>query len=204
MLADGTLFLPGCCAFPWGRASAPAGVAPEALQKFGCSSKVFSQRLSVCEVSVLAGINSVSAGLGGAIRMHQHSSAFGAYPGSVAVHRAPRAWAHSRRSRRALRFVCTPCWGIQEKTLHPRNIGFARFHEIRFQVMCENDNRIWLVRVNLLSVSGWMNLRGSGIMKLQGLEIMNLWRIEVVDLRSSGIMNLRNFRSRNLRNSGIY
>jgi hypothetical protein len=31
MLADGTSFPPGCCAVPWGRASAPAGVAPEAL-----------------------------------------------------------------------------------------------------------------------------------------------------------------------------
>jgi hypothetical protein len=29
--ADGTFFPPGCCAVPWGRASAPAGVAPEAL-----------------------------------------------------------------------------------------------------------------------------------------------------------------------------
>jgi hypothetical protein len=27
MLADGTLFPPGCCAVPWGRATAPAGVA---------------------------------------------------------------------------------------------------------------------------------------------------------------------------------
>jgi hypothetical protein len=49
----------------------------------------FSQRLSVCEVSISAGIGSVSAGLGGAIRTHRHSSALGAYPGSVAVCRAP-------------------------------------------------------------------------------------------------------------------
>jgi hypothetical protein len=41
-LADGTFFPPGCCAVPWGRASAPAGVAPEALQECGCYCKVFS------------------------------------------------------------------------------------------------------------------------------------------------------------------
>jgi hypothetical protein len=91
MLADGTFFPPGYCAVLWGRASAPAGVALEALQKCGCSCKIFSQRLLVCEVSVSAGIGSVSAGLGGAIRAHRHSSVFGAYPGSVAVRRAPEA-----------------------------------------------------------------------------------------------------------------
>jgi hypothetical protein len=41
-LADGTFFPPGCCAIPWGRASAPAGVALKALQERGCSCKVFS------------------------------------------------------------------------------------------------------------------------------------------------------------------
>jgi hypothetical protein len=46
MFTDGTFFLPDCYAVPWGRASAPAGVAPEALQERGCSCKVFSQRLS--------------------------------------------------------------------------------------------------------------------------------------------------------------
>jgi hypothetical protein len=33
---------------PWGRASALAGVAPEALQERGCSCKVFSPGVSVC------------------------------------------------------------------------------------------------------------------------------------------------------------
>jgi hypothetical protein len=41
-LADGTFFSHGCCAVPWGRASAPAGVAPEALHEHGCSCRVFS------------------------------------------------------------------------------------------------------------------------------------------------------------------
>jgi hypothetical protein len=43
-LADETFFPPGCCVVPWGRASAPAGVAPEALEERECSCKVFAQR----------------------------------------------------------------------------------------------------------------------------------------------------------------
>jgi hypothetical protein len=89
MLADGTFFPPGCCVVLWGRASAPAGVAPKALQERGCSCKVFPQRLPVCEVLVSAGIGSVSAGLGGAMRTYRHSCAFGAYPGGVAMRRVP-------------------------------------------------------------------------------------------------------------------
>jgi hypothetical protein len=88
-LTDGTFFPPGCCAVPWGRASAPAGVAPEALQERGCSCKVFLQCLSVCNVLVLAGICNVSAGLDSVVRTCRHSSASGAYPGGVAVRRAP-------------------------------------------------------------------------------------------------------------------
>jgi hypothetical protein len=56
MLADGTFFLPRCCVVPWGRTSAPAGVAPEALQE------------PVCEVLVSAGFGNISAGLGGTMR----------------------------------------------------------------------------------------------------------------------------------------
>jgi hypothetical protein len=85
-LADGMFFPPSRCAVPWGRASAPAGVAPEGLQEPEYSCKVFSRRLSVCEVLVPAGIGSVSAGLGGAMCTYRHSSASGAYPGGVAVH----------------------------------------------------------------------------------------------------------------------
>jgi hypothetical protein len=88
-LTDGTFFLPGCYVVPWGRASATASVAPEALQERGCSCKVFSQRLSVCEVLVSADIGGVSAGLGGAMRTHRHPSAFSARPGSVVMRRAP-------------------------------------------------------------------------------------------------------------------
>jgi hypothetical protein len=82
-------FLPGCYAVPWGRASAPAGVATEALQERGRSYKVFSQRLSVREVLVSAGVGSVSASLGGAMRTYRHPSAFSTHLGSVAACRAP-------------------------------------------------------------------------------------------------------------------
>jgi hypothetical protein len=69
-LTDGMFFLPSCYAVPSGCASAPASVAPEALQERGCSCKVFSQRLSVCKVLVSADIGSVLAGLGGAMRTY--------------------------------------------------------------------------------------------------------------------------------------
>jgi hypothetical protein len=40
-LADGTFFPLVADAIPWGRASKPVGVAPEALQERGCSCKGF-------------------------------------------------------------------------------------------------------------------------------------------------------------------
>jgi hypothetical protein len=45
--ADGTFFPPGCYAIPLGRASGPAGLAPEALQERGCSCKFF-RRICRC------------------------------------------------------------------------------------------------------------------------------------------------------------
>jgi hypothetical protein len=50
-----------------------------------------------------------------------------------------------------------PLLGNLGKTLHPRNAGFAEIREISFQVMFENDSRICLLHVNMLSVSGWSN-----------------------------------------------
>jgi hypothetical protein len=44
---------------------------------------------SLCEAFISAGLDSVSAGLGGAVRMCRHSLVFGEYPGGVAVRRAP-------------------------------------------------------------------------------------------------------------------
>jgi hypothetical protein len=100
--ADGTFFPPGCCSIPWSRASGPAGLAPEALQERGCSCKVFSQDLPVCEVLVSAGIGNIPADLGGA--MHTFSAFVCVRCISRRCSRAssPRAWARSRRSRRAL------------------------------------------------------------------------------------------------------
>jgi hypothetical protein len=62
----------------WGRASGPAGLAPEALQERGCSCKVFSQDLLACGALISAGIGDILAGIGGATRMYLASSAFGA------------------------------------------------------------------------------------------------------------------------------
>jgi hypothetical protein len=45
------------------------GVAPEALEEYECSCKVFPHLLSVCEVLVSAGFGSVSTGLGSVGRM---------------------------------------------------------------------------------------------------------------------------------------
>jgi hypothetical protein len=93
--------------------------------------------------------------------------------------------------------------GNSGKTLHPRNVGFAEIHEISFQVMFKNNSRIWLLRVNMLSVSGWLNLWRSGVMNLRHLEITNLWRSGVMNLRSSEIMNPRSSGIMNLRRLGI-
>jgi hypothetical protein len=108
MLADGTFFPPGCYDVLWGRASAPASVAPEALQERGCSCKVFSQSLPVCEVLVSAGIDNISAGLGGA--MHTYLAHVYVQCISRRCSRAssPRASAQSRRLRGSLRLVHTP------------------------------------------------------------------------------------------------
>jgi hypothetical protein len=77
-LADGTFFPLVAGVIPWGRASGPAGLAPEALQERGCSCKVFSQDLPACGALVLAGIGDTSAGLGGATCTYLASPALGA------------------------------------------------------------------------------------------------------------------------------
>jgi hypothetical protein len=41
VLVDGTFFPLGCCAIPWGRASVPTGLAPEALEECVYSFKGF-------------------------------------------------------------------------------------------------------------------------------------------------------------------
>jgi hypothetical protein len=107
-LADGTFFPPGCCAVPWGRTSAPAGVAPDALQERGCSCKVFSQHLvSVRGVSFSRHQRCFSRPQ----RCHTHVLTFACVrciPRRCSRASSPRAWAHLRRSGRALRLVCAP------------------------------------------------------------------------------------------------
>jgi hypothetical protein len=76
--ADGTFFPLVAGVIPWGRASGPAGLAPEAMQERGCSCKVFSQVLLVCGVLVSADIGNIPAGLGGAACTCLASSAFSA------------------------------------------------------------------------------------------------------------------------------
>jgi hypothetical protein len=106
-LVDGTFFPPDCCAIPWGRASGPAGLAPEALQERGCSCKVFSQSLPVCEVLVSAGIDNIPAVLGGAMRTCFTFVCVRCISKRCSHASSPRAWARSRRSGRALRHACT-------------------------------------------------------------------------------------------------
>jgi hypothetical protein len=101
--------------------------------------------------------------------------------------------------------------GNSGKALHPRNVGFAEIREISsriiigmtilvswkrnvhegtmmgfrvflgFQVMCKNDSRIWLLRVNLLSISGWLKPA-----KLWNHELVKFWNHEPVKLRNRG------------------
>jgi hypothetical protein len=106
-LADGTFFPPDCCAISWGHASGPAGLAPEALQERGCSCKVFSQSLPVCEVLVSAGIGNIPAGLSGAMHTCLTYVCVRCISWRCSRASSPRAWACSRRSGRALRLICT-------------------------------------------------------------------------------------------------
>jgi hypothetical protein len=125
--ADGTFFPPGWYAIPWGCASGPAGLAPEALQERGCSCKVFSQDLSVCEVLVSAGIGDIPTGLSGAMRT------FLAFVCGRCISRrcsralSPRDWARLRRSGRALQLVCSfprrPSAGRRVKFPQPPSSG---------------------------------------------------------------------------------
>jgi hypothetical protein len=107
-LADGTFFNPGCCVVPWGHASAPAGVAPEALQERGCSCKVFSQSMPVCKVLVSPSVDNISAGLGGAMRTYLAYVCVRCISKRCSRASSPRAWARLRRSRGALRLVYAP------------------------------------------------------------------------------------------------
>jgi hypothetical protein len=96
MLADGTFFPPGCCVVPWGRASAPAGVAYEALLDHGCSCKVSSQRLPVYEVLVSAGVGNVLAGLDSAVHTYLAYVCVRCISRRCSRVSSPRSWARLR------------------------------------------------------------------------------------------------------------
>jgi hypothetical protein len=88
-LADGTFFPLVAGVVPWGHASGPAGLAPEALQERGCSCKVF--------FTGSAGVRGVSFSrhrryFSRLRRCHAHVSGIVCVrctPGGVAVRRAP-------------------------------------------------------------------------------------------------------------------
>jgi hypothetical protein len=72
------------------------------------SFKVFSATLSSCEAFVPADLDDISAGLDGAIRMCSTFACVRCISMRCSLALSPRAWAHSRRSGRALRLICTP------------------------------------------------------------------------------------------------
>jgi hypothetical protein len=91
VLADGTFFPPRRRAILWGRASTPAGVAPEALQERGCSRKVFSLGVPMCEVLVQPASTIFQPTSAVPCARIWHTSAFGAFPGGVAMRQGPEA-----------------------------------------------------------------------------------------------------------------
>jgi hypothetical protein len=103
--------------------------------------------------------------------------------------------------------------GNSEKTLHPRNVGFAEPHELSFQVMCENNSSVWLPRVNLLSISGWSkhaklwNHKPAKIWNHEPAKFWNheparLWNHEPAKLCNREPVKIWNRESVNLRNRG--
>jgi hypothetical protein len=108
MLADGTSFPPGCYVVPWGHTSAPAGVAPEALQERGCSCKVFFAESAGVRGVSLSWRRQFSAGLGGAMRMYLARVYVRCIPRRCSRASSAQAWAQSRRSRGALQLVYMP------------------------------------------------------------------------------------------------
>jgi hypothetical protein len=104
---DGTLFPPGFPAIPWGHASGPAGLGPEALEECVYSFKVFFRSV-VIKAFVSAGLGDVSSGLGGAIRMCLTFACVRCISRRCSLESSLRAWARSRRSGWALRLICTP------------------------------------------------------------------------------------------------
>jgi hypothetical protein len=77
VLFDGTFFPTGRRGVPWRHASAPAGVAPEALEECLHSCKVFCVERPVRVAFVSAGLGIISAGLGNATHVYWCSLTIG-------------------------------------------------------------------------------------------------------------------------------
>jgi hypothetical protein len=100
-LADGTFSPLTAGAIPWGRASRPAGLAPEALQERGCSCKVFLHR--ICRLAWLKFqlASAIFQPATAELRTRFLRRLRSVHPRRCSRASSPRAWAHSRRSGRA-------------------------------------------------------------------------------------------------------
>jgi hypothetical protein len=187
-LADGTFFPLGRCAIPWGRASGPARLAPEALQERGCSRKVFSQDLPMCEVLVSAGIGNIPAGLGGAMRTCLTYVCVRCISKRCSRASSPRAWARSRQSGHGLRLVCT----FPRRPSARRRVRFPQLPSSASQIadsslscyrVIQVDahapfNKCWLVARRLVHESAYVGLLGrarSRSLGTEGAEALPRW-----------------------------
>jgi hypothetical protein len=185
---DGTLFPPGCRAIPWGRASGPAGLAPEALEECVHSFKVFSAALSSCEAFVPAGLSDISAGLGGAIHMCLTFACVRCISRRCSLASSPRAWAHSRRSGRALRLICTPprrpsagrrvrCPQLPSSGSRIAGSSLSCYHVIQVDAHAPFDKG-WLVVRRLVHESAYVGVLGrarSRSLGTEGTEALPRW-----------------------------
>jgi hypothetical protein len=153
-LADGTFFPPGRCVVPWGRASTPAGVAPEALQERGCSCKVLSQSHPVCELLVSAGIGNIPASIGGAMRTYLAYVCVRCISSRCSRASRPRARARLRRSRGALRLVYTS----PRRPSAGRRVRFPRLPLSRSRIADSSLSCYWVIQVDARAPfdKGWL------------------------------------------------
>jgi hypothetical protein len=101
----------------------PRVLPPEALQKRGCSCKVFSQSLPMCEVLVSPGIGNISARLGSGMHTYLTHVCVRCISRRCSHASSSRARAQLRRSRGALCLVYT-------SPRHPSADGGARYPQL--------------------------------------------------------------------------
>jgi hypothetical protein len=156
-LADGTFFPPGHCVVPWGRVSAPTGVAPEALQERGCSCKVFLPIVLVCEVLVSAGIGNIPAGIGGAMRTYLAYVCIQCVSCRCSCASSPRAWAKLRRSRGALRLVYT----FPRRPFAGQRVRFPQLPSSGSRIADSSLSYYWVIQVDAHAPfdKGWLVVR---------------------------------------------